>query len=80
MGGDDLTAQPVPGDGIGVFFPQRLGEIPLEVLDQQILVGKVRFQQFVIRRDLGIGEQHRDLGPGEPAFRGRQFAQPFIIR
>ena len=79
MGGDDLTAQPVLGDDIGVFFPQRLGEIPLEVLDQQILVGKVRIQQFVIRRDLGIGEQHRDLGPGKPAFRGGQFAQPFII-
>ena len=49
------------GEALGDGF----GEIAAELAGEIRIVGHRGFQQVVVERQLGVGEQHRKLGPGE---------------
>ena len=61
--GDDLAAQPVLLERVGELFDDRAGEIALQLAPEIGIVGNVGLQQLVLERELGIGQQHRQLRP-----------------
>ena len=66
LAGDDLAAQPVvhrqiPGDRLH----RRAREVVEEVVLGGRIVGEVGRQQTVLEVQLGVGEEHRQLRPGE---------------
>ncbi len=56
-------------DGVAEPLAHRLREVVLEVDHEVGVVGRVGLEQVVLEVDLGVGEQHRDLGPHQPARR-----------
>ena len=48
-----------------ILVLQRAWEVAQKLAFQQRVVGQVRSQDLVVEIDLGVGQQHRKLGPGE---------------
>ena len=65
QGGCDLPAQAMTADLLGVVLAQRCREVACDFAIQSRVVGQVGSQKLVVERDLGIGQQDRDLRPGE---------------
>ena len=65
LGGDDLAAQPMMFERVGETRADRLGKITAELAAEIRVVRYRGFEQIVVERELGIGEQHRQLRPGE---------------
>ncbi len=66
-GGDDLAAQAVIVDILSEALLHGLGEIAPELARQIGIIGNVAGHDLGSERNLGIGEQHRELGPGQSA-------------
>ena len=62
-GDDDLAAQQVMGNGRRELLAQRRREVVHQVMFEQTFVGQVGLHQRVVERELGMGQQHRHLGP-----------------
>ena len=72
--GDDLAAQAVVGDRIREAFTHRGREISLQLLAEIGIVRHRAVEQFIVERQLRVGEEHRQ-------FRSRQgFATPGAFR
>ena len=67
---DDLPAQPVGVHLLAEPIAQRGGEVALELLGQVGVLRHVRVQQRLRHGDLCVGEEDRELGPGQPTLRG----------
>ena len=65
--GDDLAAQRVPVDRVGVPLAQRLREVGVQQPAQVRVVRQRRLDQLVRGRDLRVREQHGQLGLAQTA-------------
>src|SRR5256886_16820898 len=54
------------GDGAREAFPYRSGEVALQLQGQVGIFRYVRGKQVLVEPDLAVGEQDRELRPGEP--------------
>ena len=63
--GDDLAPQPMRVQRVVVALRHFLGEIALQLAPEIGIVRHARVEQFVVERELGIGEQHREFRPGQ---------------
>jgi hypothetical protein len=79
LGRDDLAAQTMRGDGIGEAPAHLLGEIALELAAEIGIVGDGALQELVVEGELGIGEEHRKLGPGEALAQARPLGQGGVV-
>ena len=61
--GDDLAPQPVMLERVGESLRHRLREIAAELAAEIGIVRHRRLQQLAVERELGVGEQHRQLRP-----------------
>ena len=62
---NDLAPETMTLDRVGVFILHRFREVAPEFFDEVGVIRHVRSEEMVVKRELGIGEQHRDLRPGE---------------
>jgi hypothetical protein len=67
--GDDLAPEPMSLDLLRIAFLHLHGEVAEQLPGQIGIVGNGAVEQIVVEHDLGIGEQHADLGAGQPGFR-----------
>ncbi len=63
LGGDDLAPQPVRLQRVRVTLGHLLREIAVQLAAEIGIVRHVAVEQFAVERQLGVGEQHRELGP-----------------
>ena len=67
LGGDDLVAQPVGADGIGVRLAHRLGEGVEQLRADQRVLGQPQLLGRVLKDELGDRQHDRELGPRQAA-------------
>ncbi len=65
LGGDDLAAQPVLLERVGEALGDRGRKIAQQLAPEIGIVRHRRVEQLGVERELGIGEQHRELRPGQ---------------
>ena len=65
LGGDDLAPQPVLLERIREPLGNLRREIAQQLARQIGIVRHGRVEQLGVERELGVGEQHRELRPGE---------------
>ena len=66
-GGDDLPAQPVLFDRVGVALPEGRWEVVDQAIGQVGIVGQLRGQHLGRQHDLGVRHQDSQLRSGEAA-------------
>ena len=64
-GGDDLALQAVAFHCLGVLGLQRLREVAHQLLGQVRVLGHVGVHQLLEQHQLAVGQQHRQLRPGQ---------------
>ena len=62
---DDLAPQLVAGDRVRICLAQRLREIADEFAGEIGIVRHRGFEQRVVQRELGIGQEHGEFRPGQ---------------
>ena len=67
LGGDDLVAQAVGADGVGMRLAHRLGEGLEQLRLDQRVVGQLQLLGRVLKDELGHRQDDRELGPGQAA-------------
>jgi hypothetical protein len=77
---DDLAPQPVLLQRIGEFFGDRAGEIAPELAPEIRIVGNGGLEQLVLERELGVGEQHRQLRPGQRHRAAAALVELLVVR
>jgi hypothetical protein len=77
--GDDVALQRMCRQQFAAGLEQGRGK----VVDQQFMdivgVGQTRLQECLLERDLGIGQEHRDLRRAETAFLLCPFAEALVV-
>jgi hypothetical protein len=69
----------VPGHPVGELLAVAIGEVGDERRLDGGVVGKVRRDDLVDQVHLGVGQQHRQLGLGEPPAAGLPLGQLLVV-
>ena len=77
---DDLAAQAVAAHLAGVALGQRWREVPLEVVREVRILGKVRLEQQRVQVDLAVRHHHRELGRDKSQVVAAALGERLVVR
>ncbi|KFB66356.1 MAG: hypothetical protein CAPSK01_004245 [Candidatus Accumulibacter vicinus] len=78
--GDDVAPQRMRRQQFAAMRQQRCREVGHQQLMHVFAVGQARLKKGFLERDLGIGQEHRDLRCGQAALLLRAFGETLVIR